>query len=93
MTQNFTYNGSTQSTTVPADTYQMTVTATAAYPDLGTATCSACAAQITTTVPVGGSSPFQVGDALDVFAGGEGGNAQLSDFRGWRRRRRQSDRR
>jgi len=88
-TQVFGYNGAVQSFTVPAFTTQLVITTNGASGAAGGSVSGAGSGgsggigeSITTTIAVGGNSPVQVGDQLQIWAGGAGGSGQLSDFAG-----------
>ena len=82
VTQSFTYNGATQSTSVPADTYQMTVTATAAYPTSAPPPVRRAPRRSRPRSPSAGPLPSRSATRWTSSRGARVGTPQLSDFAG-----------
>ena len=87
-TQSFHYVGQVQYWTIPLNTTQLTVTSIGASGangggnGLGPGGTGGNGDQIVDLVPVGGTSAFQPGDQLEIWAGGAGNQPQLSGFAG-----------
>ncbi len=97
-TRLFVYTGTVQTWAIPSGATQLVVSSFGASGTAGTYSSSLCrrysggpcpgaapggqGAEISTTIAVGSGTSFRPGDTLQIWAGAEGGVAQLDDFAG-----------